>query len=99
MRIYISGAITKDKGYYRKFMNSEIRLKKLGHEVVNPARLGKCLPKTFEQKDYLDVEKEIITKCDAICMLKGWEESEGAKEEYSFAKQMNIKVIFEKEVK
>lgn len=96
MRVYISGPITKDKGYYRKFLNAEIQLKKAGHEVVNPARLGKLMPKTFTTTDYLDVELPIIKKCDAVFFLKGWKESYGARKEYEYALKQEVKLIFEK---
>lgn len=96
MRVYISGPITKDKGYYRKFMNAEIKLKKAGHEVVNPARLGRLFPKSFDTTDYLACEYPIIERCDAVFFLKGWKESYGSRKEYEFALKQEIKLIFEK---
>jgi hypothetical protein len=33
--------------------------------------------------------------CDAIYMLKGWENSEGAKEEYVYANKLGLKIIKE----
>ena len=96
MRVYISGPISKDKAYYRKFLNAEIKLKKAGHEVINPARLGKCLPKSFITADYLDVELPLIRKCDAVFFLKGWKDSYGSRKEYEYALKQEVKLVFEK---
>ena len=38
---------------------------------------------------------DIISKCDAIFMLNGWSESEGAKEEYSWAISNDLRLLFE----
>ena len=59
MRVYISGPITKDKGYYQKFLNAEHKLKEAGCEVINPARIGKILPKSFEVRRSL---KQVTVK-------------------------------------
>ena len=95
MRVYISGPITKDKGYYQKFLNAEHKLKAAGCEVVNPARIGKILPKSFSHGEYMDIDLALLQKCEAIYMLKGWNASIGAKNEISFAKEMGLRVIYE----
>lgn len=46
MRIYISGPITKDKDYYKKFLMAEAKLTADGHEVINPAKVGLLMPKS-----------------------------------------------------
>ena len=56
MRIYISGAITKDKGFYRRFLNAESDLKRHGHEVINPARIGKILPKNMDYEEFMSID-------------------------------------------
>ena len=96
MRVYISGPITNCPGHYRKFLRAERRLKAAGHEVINLARIGKYLPKSFDTTDYLACEYPIIERCDAVFFLKGWKESYGARKEYEFALKQEIKLIFEK---
>lgn len=95
MRIYISGPITKDKNHYEKFLKAENRLKEEGHEVINPARVGRLLPTSFEHKDYMDIDFALIQKCDAIYLLKGWRASIGAVNEVSFARQRDMKILHE----
>ena len=97
MRVYISGAITADKGYYRKFLNAEIELKKKGFEVVNPARVAKSLPKALEYEDYMRIDWALIEVCDSICLLKDWETSAGSKREKEYAEQLGKKIIYQKE--
>lgn len=94
-RVYISGPITKDKGYYQKFLNAEHKLKEAGCEVINPARIGKILPKSFEHGEYMKVDYTLISLCDAVYMLKKWNTSIGAKNEYTFAKELGLKVLYE----
>lgn len=96
MRVYISGPITNCPGHYRKFLRAERRLKAAGHEVINPAKIGRLLPKSFDCLDYLDIEYEMIKKCDAIFFLKGWEKSSGACAEHAFASKYELKMVFEK---
>ena len=46
-------------------------------------------PKSF----WLKQGKEWLKVCDAVFFLPGWEESEGAKEEYKLAKELGLKII------
>ena len=95
MRVYISGPITKDKDFYNKFLNAEKRLKAEGYEVINPAKIGLMLPKSFEHKDYMDIDFALMQKCDAIYLLKGWRASIGSVNEVSYAKERNMKILHE----
>lgn len=95
MIIYISGPITKDKDFYNKFKNAETKLKDEGYEVINPARIGIMLPKSFEHKDYMDIDFALMQKCEAIYLLRGWRASIGAVNELSFARQRGMKIMYE----
>lgn len=95
MIVYISGAITGNKGYYQRFLNAEQKLKANGFEVVNPARIGKILPKSFAHGDYMDIDIALMQKCDAIYMLRGWNTSIRSMNELSIAKERGLKIIYE----
>ena len=95
MRVYISGPITKDKNFYNKFIEAEKQLKEQGYEVVNPARVGVILPKSFNYGDYMDIDYVLIQKCDAIYMLRGYISSTVAKNELAYAREHGLKVVFQ----
>ena len=95
MRVYISGPITKDKNFYNKFIEAEKQLKEAGCEVVNPARIGAMLPKSFTHGEFMDIDYVLIQKCDAIYMLKGWNTSSGAKNELNYAREHGLKTLFQ----
>ncbi len=96
MRVYISGAIAADKGYYQKFLNAEAAMKKQGYEVINPARVAKALPKKMAYEELMAIDFALIKTCDAICLLKDWESSPGAKREKEFAIGQGKKLIYER---
>lgn len=43
---------------------------------------------------FLDGDLEIIQRCDAICMLPGWEKSEGSNMEYAHAIELGLEIYF-----
>ena len=88
MLIYISGAISSDPYYKRKFADAEKVLTKKGHDVINPAYIATALPK-MEHEQYLHIDKALIDICDAVYFLKDWGSSDGAREEYIYVIKEN----------
>ena len=95
MRVYISGPITGHEDYMEKFRKAAKRLEEQDYSVMNPAAVDTELPcdLTYEEHMYLDVT--MLAMCDAIYMMKGWQESRGANREYGYALGRGIKVMFE----
>lgn len=94
--IYISGAITKI-GVMKAtaiFNNTELKLKEQGYEVINPYRTNSTLPE-LGHDGYMAVSMAMLSLCDTIYMLKGWEDSDGAKEELQYALEHGYDVILE----
>lgn len=92
MKVYISGKITGDADYKKKFQNAENFLEAAGFEVFNPAK------ETAPGKSwafYMRNDIKQLVDCDAIFLLKDWEESKGAKLEYNLAQQLEIKIFKE----
>jgi len=93
MKIYISGEITNDPNYKEKFAKAEEYLKAKGHVIMNPA----ILPEGFEYEDYMTICFAMIDVCDAMYMLKDWEESPGAERELIHAEINWKKAYYEGE--
>lgn len=95
MRFYISGPITGAKGYLRHFGAAEQALKNKGHEVINPTRNSYVMPESASHAEYMKVSIAQLSCCEAILMLKGWEQSKGAREEFCYAVDHKMPIIFE----
>lgn len=93
MRIYISGKITGEKHFMRKFAKAERKLKRAGYDVINPAKINAKLPKNSKWRDYMIVSLAELSTADAIYMLPDWQESKGAKIEHEYAEKHGIIII------
>ena len=93
--IYLSGPMTNDAGYMKKFINAADQLLEIDSDliIVNPATMLQYsggiepggLEPGVEYRRILEIEKQIISSCDAICLLPGWENSTGCREELETA--------------
>ena len=106
MKIYISGKITNNKDYKQKFKNAVYFLidnkeKLFPNEseitYFNPAEIK--LPDTATWEDYMRYDLKVLLECQAIFMLDGWKESEGAKTEFFIAQKLKLKIFYEKKEK
>ena len=89
-RIYIAGAITDNPNYREQFKAAEERLKKAGFAVINP-----CKNEGFTYREYINMGLCELMHCDAIYLLKGYENSTGAMLEYDYARTVGLEVIKE----
>ena len=62
-----------------------------GYIVLNPA----ILPDGLSQKEYMQIDIAMLQCCDAIFMLKGWDDSAGAMAEHALAMKLGLEVIHE----
>lgn len=109
-KIYISGKMgekvlsqaTKDK-----FARAEERLKGTGISIMNPAStsyqeaLIAFLAHGHQSRDrdaaILIFDLAVVSRSDAIYMLRDWQDSPGAKAEYYYAKAIGIEILYEEE--
>lgn len=87
---YISGEVSNDPDFRKKFNQTEKNLKKQGLVVLNPVkyeRNGK------EWTWYLKKDVRKLSYCDGIILLYGWANSRGAMVEYSLATKLKLKII------
>lgn len=93
--IYISGKMTGVKDFnYPEFNRVSNGLRKAGHEVVNPVEICSHLDGTNATwEDYINVCIPAIEKCHTIYLLKGWEDSKGAKLELKRAIELGLLIV------
>ena len=96
MKIYISGQMTglTEHRIKHHFGEAEKYLRQEGFVPVNPAVL-QGVP-GLEHDEYMAIDLTMLSLCDAIYMLRGWEESNGAKIELAQAIKDGKKIILEK---
>lgn len=94
MTIYISGPMAGIEGYEKNFKAAEEKIKESGHEVVNPAEID---GEGMTREELLGLDLWMLEECNAIYMLKGWQQSCGANREYGFALAKGMSVMFETE--
>lgn len=81
-KVYIAGPISGNiENYREEFAKAERVLEAEGYIVLNPA----ILPQGLRPADYMRISMAMLEAADYICLLKNWEQSDGAKLEYSFA--------------
>ncbi len=92
MTIYISGPMAGIEGYEKNFKVAEEKIKESGHEVVNPAEID---GEGMTREELLALDLRMLEECDAIYMLKGWQQSCGANREYGFALGNYMEILYE----
>lgn len=94
--IYISGKVTGTDDYKERFAAAESRLKLQGWRVINPVRKTAHMnPKTTLWSEYMRVCIRLLTRCDAIYLLRGWRQSKGAVIEQRLAVDLDLDIITE----
>ncbi|EGT7582911.1 DUF4406 domain-containing protein [Salmonella enterica] len=89
--VFICGPMTGYENYNRDaFLRKERDLIDCDAVVLNPARL----PDGLEHEQYLTITRGMIQASDLICLLPGWEKSNGARQELIYAMKRNIWPMF-----
>ncbi|HIF3098365.1 TPA: DUF4406 domain-containing protein [Salmonella enterica] len=87
--IYIAGHMTGLEDFNRTaFTMAATRLRTQGHTVLNPA----MLPDGLTYEHYMDIGLAMLRGADEIYLLDGWEDSEGAKREFSLARRLGLTI-------
>ena len=95
MVVYIAGPMTGVESYNREaFKAAEKKLKRQGHDVLNPAMLPIGMP----DERYMPICIAMVEAADAVYALSGWQKSGGASVEVLYATRQG-KVIMEERAK
>ena len=104
MRIYIAGKMRGvPRHNFPAFDAAAERLRKQGYEVVNPADMSRDVgvekvvtdPAVFNR--LIAEELREVMACDAIYLLRGWERSEGTRDELEVALSHGLEIMVEGE--
>jgi nucleoside 2-deoxyribosyltransferase len=103
MIIYLAGAIRPKldqtlEGNVAKGKAIALELWKKGYAVFSP-HANSDLPisladKEVESSKWLNGDLEILSRCDVLVVIPGWEYSDGTKDEIRFANNHGIPVYF-----
>lgn len=93
--IYISGAITGTSDYMERFKAAQDVLESKGYTVINPALVNSNLPEKCTHDDYMTVSMALLSLCDTIYLLDGWNHSAGAKDEVAWVIEHGLLIITE----
>ena len=89
MKYYLSGAVSGDSDFRKKFNEAEKFLVEHNHKVVNPVK-GEVDGKEWSYYLKKDIKK--LLGCDAIILLNDWEKSKGARLEKHIAEELGYEV-------
>ena len=89
MKLYVCGPMTGRKDMNRPaFKAARERLRKAGFEVVCPVELNRGMETGWCACMKRDVAA--MMGCDALAVLDGWTESDGAKIEVALARELSM---------
>lgn len=96
MRVYISGPMTGMPNLnFEAFDRARDLLLSQGHWIVSPADLDRSRG-TLTYQEALKDDLKYLLWCDAIYMLKGWDNgSFGAKLEHHIAQALGYTIMYE----
>ncbi len=91
LHVYIAGPMSGHADYnYPAFHAAAARLEAAGYRVTNPATLHKGEPGSKPYREYLAADIRALTRCNAIALLDGWRDSEGAHCEAEVSRAMRM---------
>ena len=93
-KIYVCGPMSKHAdtdSNLPAFNDASHSLSVMGYIVLSPA----ILPDGLTQAEYMQIDLTMLQCCDAIYMLKGWDDSAGAMAEHALAMKLGLTVIHE----
>lgn len=90
--VFIAGPMTGYHNFNRDEFNTEARyMEERGFTVLNPA----ILPDGLLHSHYLFITLSMLETADAIFMLDGWEESDGAQREFKRARELGLMFMYQ----
>ena len=97
-KCYISGPITglDPVVYIGRFYKLSREVEKLGFAAINPVELVHDHDQSWAS--FMRNDIKAMMDCDAICLMRGWHKSAGAKMEYYIAQMLQMRVLLQEEM-
>ena len=97
MKIYMSSMVIRDPNYIENINKTYLRLvnEYPDAQIFSPVDIMSTFPDGLSYEEIMDFCMYILSKCDVIYMLKGWEDSKGANREYGYALGRDMIIIYE----
>jgi uncharacterized protein DUF4406 len=97
MLIYVAGKYSGDiDANIAAARQVAIALWEKGHAVIcphlNSAHMEQDCKATWQ--DYLDGDMNMVSRCDALVMLEGWQDSKGANMEHEYATSLGMPIYY-----
>lgn len=96
MRVYISGAITGQKEAKSAFDAAARMIMKKGQTPISPYYNTWLLP-DGTHTEYMILAFAAMEMCEAVYMIPGWENSEGARMEERKARHSSMTIYYDAE--
>ena len=98
--MFISGPYRGDNEWEvtKNIRNAElVALKywKKGYVVICPHKNSSYFGGELPDERWLKGDLEILSRCDGIVMMRNWKDSEGAMEEWQYAKSHGMNIIYD----
>jgi hypothetical protein len=98
--VYVSGPYRAPtlEGINNNINNARIAaisLWKQGYAVIAPHLNTAHFDGVVSDAAFLTGDAEILSRCDAVYMLRGWENSIGARAEHDLANELGLEIVYE----
>lgn len=93
-RVYLAGPITGVPDFMTRFSAAKAYLETKNRHVFSPAHVSSVLPnKCMTRKNFMTMGIFLLSMCEEIAMLPGWQTSDGCQMEMAYAQANNYPVI------
>lgn len=100
MKVYISGKVSglPFEEVYKKFEAAESELSNHWNGKLTPVNPVKLVEQndSYTWEDYMEKDIALLLRCQAIYMLTDWEDSKGARCEHALAKELGLRIVYQK---
>lgn len=95
MVIYLAGKYRGDiDANIKAAREIAIELWEAGHTCISPHMNTQNFERdcNLPEREYIKRDLQIVARCDAVVMIPGWHDSEGAKDEWAYAFRNGIPI-------